>query len=220
MSMKTKLSAVAIASSTLFAAYSGQAAPVIYDNLTDFNNALGSHSLNVEDFESLGDFQPSPYDMGDFVMESAFDLQVSSSGLGTNGPKAVRISEHEDDWIKFTFDTPIQAFSIDIVDALDSGGGDLDVAVDGANFNILTSTSLPNETVLFLGIIDWDGFTTVLIDGSDSGDKIYYDNLQYSSEFVALSSSTSTESVSEPATLAMFGLGLTGLGFVRRRSRA
>ena len=43
MSIKTKLSAAVIASATLFAATSGQAAPVIYDNLTDFNFALGAH---------------------------------------------------------------------------------------------------------------------------------------------------------------------------------
>ena len=63
--------------------------------------------------------------------------------------------------------------------------------------------------LMFIGVIDLDGFNTVKIDGNDSGDRIYYDNMRYGPVAIA-----------EPATLAMFGLGLAGLGFARRRRSA
>ena len=119
MSMKANLSAAVIASAMLFAATSGQAAPVIYDNETDFNAAIGAMTLSVEDFEAYGDL-PSGFDFGDFIMESAWDLEIST-GHGTNGGKTYRISEIEDKYITFTFHAPIQAFRIDIIDARRGG---------------------------------------------------------------------------------------------------
>ena len=52
-------------------------------------------TLSVEDFEAYGDL-PSGHDFGDFIMTSAWDLEISTSGLGTNGGKTYRISEIED----------------------------------------------------------------------------------------------------------------------------
>ncbi len=124
---------------------------------------------------------------------------------GTNGPKTLKISERVDGWIKFTFDEPIFAFRIDIIDALDLGVGDAIVTVDGyAPVTFINDSTFDNHHVLFLGIIDWDGFTMVTIDLTYNPDKVYYDNLRFTG-------------ISEPATLAMFGLGLAGLGFLRRR---
>ena len=57
---------------------------------------------------------------------------------------------------------------------------------------------------MFIGVIDLDGFTMVKIDSDDTKDLLFYDNLRHTR-------------IAEPATIALFGLGLAGLGYMRRR---
>ena len=204
MSNKAKLSTIAVATATLIAASSAQASPIFFTDLTAFNNALGAEILAVEDFETLTSNTPSGTDFGRFKIETGDDIDKAS--YGTNGPTALKISENSDDFIKFTFETPITAFGIDLVDALDTGGGSIFVTVDGGSPEHLIGPTgdLADLNLIFIGVIDLDGFTMVKIDSNDGTDFLFYDNLRHSK-------------IAEPATIALFGLGLTGLGFIRRR---
>lgn len=204
MSNKAKLSTIAVATATLIAASSAQASPIYFTDLTAFNNALGAETLSVNDFETLTSNTPSGTDFGPFMIETGDDIDKAS--YGTNGPTSLKISENTDDFIKFTFETPITAFGIDLVDALDTGGGSIYVTVDGGSPEqvIGPTGDLPDLNLIFIGVIDLDGFTMVKIDSNDNNDFLFYDNLRHSE-------------IAEPATIAMFGLGLTGLGFIRRR---
>ncbi len=205
MSNKARISIFAIATATLIAASSAQASPIFFTDLTAFNNALGAEILAVEDFETLKSNTPSGTDFGPFKIETGDDIDKGSH-KGTNGPTSLKISENSDDFIKFTFDAPITAFAIEVKDALDTGGGNMYVTLDAYSpYHFIGPTGdLPDMNLIFIGVIDLDGFTMVKIDSDDHGDLLFYDNLQYSK-------------VAEPATIAMFGLGLVSLGYIRRR---
>ena len=131
MSNKIQLAALAVAAATFVAASSAQAA-TFYDNLTDFNNALGAVALTIEDFEAFVDDTASGTDFGDFTIETDDDIDVGSDG--TNGLVTLRINEGSDDFVKFTFDDAITAFRIDLIDALDQGGGWCRIALRHTRF--------------------------------------------------------------------------------------
>jgi hypothetical protein len=210
MYSKTGLSALAVAAATFIAASSAQAVPTYYDNLIDFNNALGSINMAVEDFEGLPGSAASPFDFGRFTITTADDIDRGSNG--TNGSRTLIVDEGSDDYVMFAFDDVMTAFRIDVIDALDTlwkdNTGSITVTIDGGSPEVVLGpmTDQLDLNLMFIGVIDLDGFNTVKIDGNDTNDRIYYDNMRYGPVAIA-----------EPATLAMFGLGLAGLGFARRR---
>ena len=199
----SRLSIIAVATATLIAASSVQASPIFFTNLSDFEDELGSVSLSVERFENFKSNRPSGTNFGAFTIESGDDIDKGPHG--TNGPTSLKISENTDDFVKFTFHAPITAFRIDLVDALDDSGGSIVVTVDGVEHVIGPfAVELPDLNQLFIGVIDLDGFTMVKIDSDDTKDLLFYDNLRHTR-------------IAEPATIALFGLGLAGLGYMRRR---
>jgi len=131
MSYKARLSIFAVATATLIAASSVQASPIIFTDPIAFSIALGGETLSVEDFETLTSNTPSGTHFGTFKIETGDDIDKAPNG--TNGPTSLKISENSDDFVKFTFDAPITAFGIDLIDALDQGGGSIFVTVDAGS---------------------------------------------------------------------------------------
>ena len=211
MYSKIRLSALAVAAATFIAASSAQAVPTFYYDLSDFNSALGGINMAVEDFEGLPSSAASPFDFGPFTITTADDIDRGSHG--TNGDRTLIVDEGSDDYVKFTFNNVMTAFRIDVIDALDTlghdGEGMITVTVYGVDDYLGPMGDQEDLNEMFIGVIDLDGFTMVTIDGNDENDRIYYDNMRYGPVAIA-----------EPATLAMFGLGLAGLGFARRRRSA
>ena len=153
---------------------------MVFTNPILFNNELGGETLWFEDFETLTSNTPSGTDFGHFMIET--DDDIDKSLYGTNGPTSLKTSENSDDFVKFSFDAQITAFRIDLKDALDTGGGSLFVTVDdGSPEQIIGPTvDLDNLNLIFIGVIDSDGFTMVKIDSDDSNGLLFYDNLQHS----------------------------------------
>ena len=184
------------------------ATPTIHTDLVSFENAL-SVPLISESFETVGNNTPVPHVLGEVTIVTAADLDRDTSH-STDGNRSIVINFNSDEYVEFFFMAPIRAFAIDIIDALDQGGGDLMVSIDGGTPQAAISGSLANNNVAFVGITANSGgaFSSVKLYSTDTGDEVYYDLLRYDAH------------IPEPATLALFGVGLAGMGFLRRRRTA
>jgi hypothetical protein len=81
-------------------------------------------------------------------------------------------------------------------------------------YNLLLASSHGLKSLY--GVIDTvEAFTSVTLTNLDFGDLVEFDNVQYGNGPTAVN--LPAFPVAEPGTLALFGLGLVGLGFARRR---
>ncbi|MGL4541585.1 MAG: PEPxxWA-CTERM sorting domain-containing protein [Polymorphobacter sp.] len=111
------------------------------------------------------------------------------------------------DSLTFTFSSPITHFGVDTIGFGDVGVSDMMVAWGSNSSTLYSSVSVPGGTVLFAGIIDSAGFTSVTFTGTAPGDGIAFDRLQVKG------------AVPEPASWALMiaGFGMVG-GALRRRA--
>jgi len=96
------------------------------------------------------------------------------------------------------------AIGMDIFAIIGSGDLDIDVFGAGGLLGSMTLTFLEGDTQ-FIGFIANEAITQVLLDGPDDlADLI--DNVAFGNT-----------AIPEPGTLVLFGLGLAGLGYARRK---
>jgi len=201
MSLKSTLSALAVASAMLMGASSANA--VIFDIAYD-DTPTGAIDGTIAGTGVLSyDGAPAA---GFFALDTLTGLSFSASF--TSG----------ESWTLADLVTPLADASIFVTD---QGGGNFSFvfASDGfllpfggsADFMNLSSEILSHEPTDLSGIGCCGGTSIVNLYFTDPGIGL--------SDYAGVSV-PSTTTVPEPGTLALFGLGLAGLGFARRRKAA
>jgi len=190
------------------------------NNEAGFLTAVGSNTLSLESFES-GFTNSAIVNFPGFTVstpDGEIIQSFSNSVAATDGTDTMGIVDNgfNGNQLVFNFDSPINAFAIDIYGALNVGGpGTLTLSNEnGASGFILTGPNTTGvlEVLDFGGLIDdVQSFSTVTLTASQTGDGIQFDRLQ----FGALNAV-----VPVPAAVWLFGSGLIGLIGIARRKKS
>ena len=111
-----------------------------------------------------------------------------------------------------TFDTPVNAFALDLSNLFTRVGI---VAITFSNGDL--ATGLLGDPYAFNGFISSSTFASVTI-GGISNDYLMVDNIRHANALAA-QDAPAEETVPEPASIALFGLGCAMLASLRRRRR-
>ncbi len=206
-------------------ALAGQAtaAPVFYTNEANFLTGASNLgvTLDLESFESPDGFHNAPILYGDIIFTNAGgSLVVPSLAFATDGSLTVGWHNSGSGAITYSFANPINAFGIDILDLGNEGITTLTLTTStGDSFDLFDGFTGADGNIQFGGVIDdATAFVSATFSNTEASDFIGFDRLQYGvGSIETLSTEFSNNAIPEPATLALFGFGLAGLGYMRRR---
>jgi hypothetical protein len=213
---------------SLAAIGTASAAPMFTTNQTSFGTATAAITFDLYDFNTTSALS-NPTDFGDFSISSV-DLRIrGEERFCATGDcldiKNTRIPT-------FTFDAAVNAVSFNLGDLFTTAPSDLMISIDGGSEIIaLSEVGRPEGTDQFFGIYDLGGtFTSFSIYSVANNDVNGLDDLRFGTLPVQATppppppppppptpTNNPPSAVSEPGTLALFGIGLLGLGFARRR---
>lgn len=199
----------------------GSANAAIISTFTDRTAFDAVTTTSLETFNSIVSevpFHTTPLDVGPFTLSmtgspntnparNKIDIPPAEFGVfDVDGTNIANVLTFNGDSLFLTFDTAITAFGLDLADFND-GGLRTQIVV---GLDTLTPAVTGGSAVRFFGFTSDTAFTSVEF-RSVINDGYGFDNVAFGGGSVA---------VPEPGVLAMLGIGLVGLGFLRRRKTA
>ncbi len=207
--MKKTIISLAIAACIIVPSLSA-ATPILGQGLPTDNANLSAGT--VIDFESTGVVNTPSLSISGVTFTGDTNIEVDSDyagGYNTRGTYHMTNHGSGPDLFRFDFDAPVDAF------AFLWGAADVNWTLSAFSGASLLETLTINPTRAsnagdYFGIAS-SGITHATMVNNGGYDYVFIDNFTYSAGATA---------VPEPASLALLGLGLAGIGFARRKKSA
>jgi len=221
--MKYGLSKCISTCAVILAAANVNAVPQLFQGSSDPSSTLTTaeartaweaalSSFIIDDLNSVSGFAPLSSSVGNVYTETGNGSRITGTGSSIKGNRSTA------SFIQFdvTFTNPVNAVGFDVSD---NDGGGMDLLLTDANTGVVSTfnfTSTPGSgDYEFFGVVfDTSTFISSLrVSGTDPGGITYWDNFTTG----VGQNAVNPVDVSEPGTLALFGLSLAALGFTRRK---
>ncbi len=214
--------AAAAVGATLGLAGQAQAALMTYSDEATFQAALGSYQ--TYDFETSSGF-PGPSYLGSHD-GIGFDAWVYQSAQATSGAQVMTGANFTGSAANLDFTglsslpTAVGFWGLDLTPG-EIIRATVTFQTAGTQVFDITLNGAARITPIYFGVLDTlgDSILSVSIYGTDTGNNVRAWLMDDLTIATTLATNDDFVSVPEPGTLALFGLGLAGLGLTRRRAR-